>query len=99
MDENRIENMTDPVNEQDSVNNLESQLIDYVKRNRSEPMTFNLDMANYRVTNTGDPQDEKDAANKKYVDAGFLLLSGGVFTGALNVNNNKITNHPSAHKH
>ena len=39
MEENRIENMTDPVNEQDSVNNryLEIQLIDYLKSNGSEP--------------------------------------------------------------
>ena len=57
MKENRVENMTDPVNEQDSVNKrfLEAQLTDYVKRNGSDPMSYNLDMANYRVTNTGDP--------------------------------------------
>ena len=56
--EERVKNMSDPVNKQDSVNKryLESHLFDYVKRNGSEPMTFNLDMANYRVINTGDPQ-------------------------------------------
>ena len=69
MNENRVENMTDPVNEQDSINKcfLKARLTDYVKRNGSEPMTFNLDMANYRVTNTGDPQNEKDAASKTYI--------------------------------
>ena len=71
--------MANPVNEKGSVNKryLESQLFDYVKRNGAEPMTFNLDMANYRVVNTGDPQDEKDAANKKYVDnASFVKTDG-----------------------
>ena len=57
----RVENMTDPVNEQDSVNKryLESQLFDYVKINGSEPMTFNLNMANYKITNLGDPPGQK----------------------------------------
>lgn len=95
MNEQRVENMANPVNEQDSVNKryLESQLVDYVKRNGTEPMTFNLDMANYRITNTGDPQGKKDAANKRYVDR-FLQLTGGPMQGVLNMNNFNVTNLP-----
>ena len=96
MNENCVENMTDPVNEQDSVNKrfLEAQLTDYVKRNGSEPMTFNLNMKNYRITNTGDPQDEKDAANKKYVDnVPFVRTEGTApLTGNLNMGKHKIKN-------
>ena len=67
MDENRIENMLDPQNEQDSVNKgyLETELVDYLKRNGTETSTtFRLDMANYRIKNVGNPQNQTDSINK-----------------------------------
>ena len=69
MNENRIKNLLDPMNEQDATNKryLESQLIDYLKRNRTEPTTSNLNMSEYRILNLSQPQDEKDATNKSYV--------------------------------
>ena len=96
MNENRVEIMTDPVNEQDSVNKrfLEARLTDYLKRNGSEPMTFNLDMADYPITNTGDPQDEKDAASKKSVDnAPFVRTDSSTpLAGDLKMGTHKIKN-------
>ena len=57
-------------------------------------MTFNHDMANYRITNMGDPQDETDAMNKKYVDnAPFVRTDGSTpLTGNLNMGTHKIKN-------
>ena len=84
MDENRIENIVDPQNEQDAVNRqyLESQLFEYLKLNGSTPMTYHLNMANYRIINTGNPQGGKDSLNKEYVDNDLLKklnISGGVY--------------------
>ena len=56
MNEQRVENMLDPVDEQDAVNKryLESQLSDYLKRNGQSPMTFDLNMNNYEIINLKD---------------------------------------------
>lgn len=76
MNENRVENMLDPANEQDAVNKryLESQLSDYVKTNGQNSMTFNLNMNNYKILNLKDADSSSsslDAINKKNVDEGL----------------------------
>ena len=73
MNEQRVENMLDPVDEQDAVNKryLESQLSDYLKRNGQSPMTFDLNMNNYEIINLKDITSSsgvQNAVNKKYVD-------------------------------
>ena len=73
MNKQRIKNILDPVNEQDSVNKryLESQLEDYLKRNGQNLMTFNLNMNNYKMLNlknfdSGNTTDT-DVSNNIYI--------------------------------
>ena len=50
---------------------LESQLLDYVKTNGQNPMSFNLNMNNYKIENLKDTDSSTsatEAVNKKYVD-------------------------------
>ena len=65
-----LKNTLDPTDEQDTVNKryLESQLTDYLKRNGQPPMTFNLNMDNYKIVNLNEPTLNSDATTKKYVD-------------------------------
>ena len=74
MNEQKVKNMLDPVNEQDAVNKryLESQLQDYLKTNGQNPMTFDLNMNNHKIINLRDTNGSRfdsEAVNKKYVDA------------------------------
>ena len=98
MNEQRVENMLDPVNEQDAVNRryLESQLNDYLKRDGQSPMTFNLDMNNYKIVNLKNynPNNHSahDVPNLKYIDDYFVSRRSGILQDNLNANNNKIIN-------
>ena len=74
MNEQKVKNMLDPVNEQDGVNKrfLEAQLHDYLKTDGQNPMTFDLNMNNYKIINLRDTTGssfDSEAVNKKYVDA------------------------------
>ena len=98
MNEQRVENMLDPVNEQDAVNRryLESQLNDYLKRDSQSPMTFNLDMNNYKIVNlknyNPNNNSPQDVPNLKYIDDYFGSRRSGILQDNLNANNNKIIN-------
>ena len=74
MNEQKVKNMLDPVNEQDGVNKrfLEAQLHDYLKTDGQNPMTFDLNMNNHKIINLRDTTGssfDSEAVNKKYVDA------------------------------
>ena len=113
MNEQRVKNTLDPSNEQDTVNKryLESQLTDYLKRNGQSPMTYDLNMNNYKIVNLKDitsSSNDSEAVNKKYVDdeivkipSNFLQKDGSVsMSGDLNMATNKIKNlgTPSQHE-
>ena len=98
MNENQVKNVLNPSDEQDAVNKryLESQLYDYVKRNGQNPMTFNLNMNNYKIINlknfdSSDTSDS-DVVNIKYIKDNYVHKSLGILQGNLNANNNKIIN-------
>ena len=74
MNEQKVKNMLDPTDEQDSVNKiyLESQLHDYVRTDGQNRMTFDLNMNRYKIINLRDTTGlsfDSEAVNKKYVDA------------------------------
>ena len=74
MNEQKVKNMLDPVNEQDGVNKrfLEAQLHDYLKTDGQNPMTFDLNVNNHKIINLRDTTGssfDSEAVNKKYVDA------------------------------
>ena len=73
----------------------------YLKVNGTNKMTNDLNMDNKKITNLFTSTDDKDAANKKYVDdsistqnfSSFFKKDGSVpMTGNLNVNGHKIIN-------
>ena len=77
--------------------------LSYLKRDGSNTMNNNLNMDNKRIFNLTTPINEKDAANKKYVDDKFSINGGALgnylkkdgttpLTGDLNLNCNKIIN-------
>ena len=96
MNKQRVENMLDPVDEQDAVNKryLESELSDYLKRNGQSPMTFDLNMNNHRIRNVKhyDPATNslQDVPNIKYIQDNFISSSLGILTGNLNAGSNRI---------
>ena len=54
-----------------------------------------LGMSDQKITDLGDPTNEKDAANKKYVDSrqgGGLSASGFTMQGDVNMNSNRVIN-------
>ena len=51
----------------------------------SVPMTGNLDMSNNKIVNVSDPENEKDAVNKKYADENF---GGKTLSFKVNLRNN-----------
>ena len=54
-----------------------------------------LGMSDQKITDLGDPTNEKDAANKKYVDShrgGGLQASGFTMQGTINMNSNRVIN-------
>ena len=75
----------------------------YVKKS-GDTMSGALDMQNHKVTNVAAPTETADAANKGYVDTAvsgltdgttampYVKKSGDTMTGALNMQNNKVTN-------
>ena len=96
MNENYVKNMLDPVDEQDAINKrfLEARLHDYLKTNGQNPMTFNLNMSNYKIMNLKnfDSSDTTDVPNIKYIKDNYVNRSLGILQGNLNANNNKIIN-------
>ena len=98
MNENYVKNVLDPVDEQDAINKrfLEARLHDYLKTNGQNPMTFNLNMSNYKIINLKnfDSSDttDTDVPNIKYVKDNYVNRSLGILQGNLNANNNKIIN-------
>ena len=98
MNEQKVKNMLDPVNEQDGVNKrfLEAQLHDYLKTNGQNPMTFDLNMNYHKIIHLKDTTRlsfDSEAVNKKYVDNSFLKLDGSTpLAGNLNMGTNKIKN-------
>ena len=96
MNEQKVKNMLDPVDEQDSVNKrfLEAQLQDYLKTNGQTPMSFNLNMNNDKIVNlknfdSGNTSNS-DAPDIKYIKDNYVHRSLGILQGNLNANNNKI---------
>ena len=70
MNEQKVKNMLDPINEQDGVNKrfLEAQLHDYLKTDGQNPMTFDLNMNNHKIINLRDTTGssfDSEAVNKK----------------------------------
>ena len=108
MNEQKVKNILDPINEQDGVNKrfLEAQLHDYLKTDGQNPMTFDLNINNHIINlrDTTGSSFDSEAVNKKYVDAEiakipsanistFLKKDGTVaMTGDLNMATNKIQN-------
>ena len=79
MNNHSIQNVKDPVNEYDSINKKYvdnkvnskadlSDLNDYLKLDGSRAMIGNLNINNNRIQNLKSPSNEKDAANKNYID-------------------------------
>ena len=75
----------------------------YLKRNGSNTMNNSLNMNKKNIINLRVPTDDKDAANKKYVDDKFAINGGALgnylkkdgttpLTGNLNLNSKKIIN-------
>ena len=91
MNENHIKNVLDPVDEQDAINKrfLEARLHDYLKTNGQNPMTFNLNMSNYKIINLKnfDSSDstDTDVPNIKYIKDNYVNRSLGFLKGNLNV--------------
>ena len=50
-------------------------------------MAGSLNMSNNKITHLSKPTDDKDGANKKYIDDNYLKLSGGTMSGNIIVNN------------
>ena len=83
MNEQKVINMFDPVDEQDGVNKrfLEAQLHDYLKTDGQNPMTFDLNMATNKIKNLGTPTThENDAA-----------INVGFFNSELNASNQNLS--------
>ena len=60
-------------------------------------MSGELGMSDQKITDLGDPTNEKDAANKKYVDSrsgGGLQASGFTMQGDVDMNSNRVINLP-----
>lgn len=58
-------------------------------------LASDLDAADHKIVNVTLPTDNKDAANKQYVDTKgleYVTKTGGQLTGALNANNQQINN-------
>ena len=95
MDEQKVKNMLDPVDEQDAVNKryLEAQLQDHIKRNGQNPMTFNLNMNNHKIVNfknfDSNNTVDTNVPNIKYIKDNFL---SNRMTSDLDLNNYKIIN-------
>lgn len=75
MDDNKIINLSAPVDNSDATNKLyvdtqinNISLSDYLKIDGSNSMTNNLNLNNNKIINLSDPVDNTDAANKLYVD-------------------------------
>ena len=99
MNEQKIKNMLDPVNEQDGVNKrfLEAKLHDYLKTDGQNPMTFDLNMNNHKIKNlknfdSSSDTTDTDVPNIKYIKDNYVNRSLGILQGNLNANNNKIIN-------
>ena len=99
MDEQKVKNMLDPVDEQDAVNKryLESQLQNYIKHNGQTPLSFNLNMNNYKIINLknfdSNNTNDTDVPNIKYIKDTFLKLDGTTnMTANLNMDNNRLIN-------
>ena len=85
--------MLDLFNGQDAVNKryLESQFLDYVKTNGANPVSWNLNMNNYKVENFKDTDSSSsatEAVKKKYADGGLNTKLNAITQGDLNMNNN-----------
>ena len=67
---------------------------DFLKKTRGT-LSGELSMSDQNITDLGDPTNEKDAANKKYVDSrrgGGLSASGFTMQGTINMNSNRVIN-------
>ena len=49
-------------------------------------MAGSLNMSNSKITNLAKPTDDKDGANKKYIDDNYLKLSRGTMSGNIILN-------------
>ena len=98
MNEQKVKNMLDPVNEQDGVNKrfLEAKLHDYLKTDGQTSLSFNLNMNNYKIINLknfdSSNTNDTDVPNIKYIKDNYVNRSFGILQGDLNANNNKIIN-------
>ena len=54
----------------------------------SKSMTGSLRMGNKKISNLTNPTNNTDAANKAYIETGFLKLPDGTMTGVLNLPQN-----------
>jgi microcystin-dependent protein len=108
----RVINMADGVDDTDAVtkqqldavnaflSSLQASLTQFVKRDGTQGMQANLDMANNQVINLGTPVNPSDGVTKAYADAEFSSLQTGfvrrdgslVMLGSLNMDGNKIIN-------
>lgn len=108
----RVINMADGVDDTDAVTKqqldavqtfltgLQVSLVGFVKRDGTQGMLANLDMANNQVINLGTPVNAADGVTKAYADAAFDALETDfvkrdgslVMLGSLDMGGNKIIN-------
>jgi microcystin-dependent protein len=108
----RVINMADGVDDTDAVTKqqldavqafltaLQVSLVDFVKRDGTQGMLANLDMANNQIINLGTPVNAADGVTKAYADAAFDDLETDfvrrdgslVMLGSLDMGGNKIIN-------
>ena len=94
---NRIINLEDPVNAQDAC--IKEYGENHFLQKKGDLMEGDLDMAGYVISNVPTPTQDRDVANRKWVeshvvtnaytrgesDARYLQLTGGTLTGNLNL--------------
>ena len=103
MDEHRIKNSLDPIDDKDlstkfyvdteitkAHQNLD--LSPFLRKDGQQSMTGDLNMDSNSIIRLKDPVNNTDAVTKNYVDGEFVEKIGDTMSGVLNMSGNKIKN-------